>query len=425
MSGKVIAVVGTQWGDEGKGKIVDMLAEKCRTAVRFNGGNNAGHSVETSEGVRRKVHLLPASAYQPGMVCMLGNGMVMDPSVLVREIEEVKKDNAELGLIIDGRAHLILPIHKAMDQDQELSRGSKSLGTTKSGNGPAYADKMSRKGIRVSDLFLGQNDKGELLWPMLQNDQAVREVMYHMDLWGDALRGYVGDVSIYLNSSQIIEGGIIFAGAHGAMLDIDFGTYPYVTSSNCIASAVGTGAGFDPRGIDEVVGVVKAYSTRIGTGPFPTEIKDRSLADLIRTTGKEFGTTTGRPRRIGWLDLVALRHAIRVNGVDWITLTMLDVLSCVDEIKVCTRYEMDMDSGFILSTDATVPMGRHELKHARAVYETFDGWDKDLGECRTWGDLPSTARYFVQYLTKALATPIPLISVGPRRDQVIDLRGWD
>ena len=389
--GNVIAVIGAQWGDEGKGKIVDYLAKDCKIAVRFNGGNNAGHSVETEDGTRRKVHLLPSSAFRDGAVCVLANGMVISPDVLLQEIEKVMEVNANLTVLVDGRAHVLTTEHISRDVSEETLR-KVSIGTTKSGNGPAYSDKAARSGTRICDLAY--------------YSKSIRDRMGYM----------LVDGSRYLNAAIDSGEGIIFAGAHGTMLDIDHGTYPYVTSSNCITSAIGTGAGVDPRRLTNVVGVVKAYSTRIGAGPFPTEM-DEVQATLIREKGREFGTTTGRPRRIGWLDGPALGHAMRVNQFDYLAVTMLDVLSVVDEIKVCVAYG-DRDNQYGMHPSSEIHSG------ARCIYYTVPGWPgEDLSQYRTYRDLPANVKDYLGFIESIAGARVGLISVGPRRDQIIDRRG--
>ena len=411
---EAIAVVGMQWGDEGKGKIVDLLAKehRCTVSVRFNGGNNAGHSVQMDDGTRYKVHLLPSAAYISGMSCVLGSGMVMDPEVLVREIDQVKSVNQNLWITVDPRAHLILPNHVNRDILEEEIRGKGSIGTTRSGNGPAYADKMSRRGIRVGDLSLPRGERDILLESLgLSPDLNAK-----LSRWAKAILPFVGDGSAIINDFLNMGKSVIFAGAHGTLLDIDHGTYPFVTSSNCTASAIGSGAGVDPRRLTGVVGVVKAYSTRIGTGPFPTEVNPR-LAERIREVGREFGTTTGRPRRIGWLDAVALRHAVRLNRPDYLVVTLLDVLSGIDDLHIAQGY-----FGGSRARWDTLPATAYEHNQSVPSYEVFEGWKEDISKCRDFDCLPPAAQAYVLAIEKAAGVPVGMVSVGPGRNQVIRLR---
>ena len=388
MKSKRIAVIGMQWGDEGKGKIVDYLAEGCDISARFNGGNNAGHTVETSEFGRKKVHLLPSSSFREGMVSVLGNGMVADVDVLRREICEVKKTNPGLKLLIDERIHVISQEHKERDAKEESGRAVQ-IGTTKSGNGPAYSDKAARKGVRLCDVA----GKNEVIGP------------------------YLGDASQFLNQQADIGKNIIFAGAHGVLLDIDHGDYPYCTSSNCIPAAIGTGAGFDPRKLTNVVGVMKAYSTRVGSGPFHTEF-DEPTAKLVREVGREYGTTTGRPRRVGALDLVMLKYVARLCNFDSLAITLVDVLSCLDEIKVCIGY--NMADGVFTDTPDSIYRRHDEVKSL--LYATFPGWKGiDISSCRKESELPLNLRFFIHSIAANLNVPVRYLSVGPRRDQIIEL----
>lgn len=386
--GKNIAVIGAQWGDEGKGKIVDYLGGDSQIAVRFNGGNNAGHTVEDDSGSRRKVHLLPSPAFREGMAVALGNGMVIDLDALRREILAVTEVNPGLRVMVDQRAHVLTREHRERDAWEEDKRGDSKIGTTRSGNGPAYSDKAARTGIRVCDVA-------------------------HQH---DFLEGIVGDVSTHLNDAMDRGESVIFAGAHGTLLDIDHGTYPHVTSSSCTASGIGTGAGVDTRRLDEVVGVVKAYSTRIGTGPFPAEMEPVK-GGQIREYGREYGTTTGRPRRIGWLDGVALRHAVRLNQFDYLAVTLLDVLSCVNRLLICDSY----------TTRRGETHGRFPAEagfSASPNYTYLSGWyGKDLSLCKKWIDLPREARTYINYIEELTGVRVGLVSVGSRRGQTIDLRG--
>lgn len=411
-----LAVVGMQWGDEGKGKIVDYLAPHFDVAVRYNGGNNAGHSVETEAGERKKVHLLPAAVFQGDCTCVLGRGMVIDPIALVKEIQIVQADlGRKLDLLIDYGAHVILPHHREADATRE-STTDRPLGTTKSGNGPAYADKMNRQGMRMMDLLRPDYVMEDALcvaaqgYPLPVEENGVIEALLRC---GEFLAPYMCDAGRELNL-QMREGKrTLFVGAHGAMLDIDHGTYPFVTSSTCTAAGVST-VGIDPRRIHLVLGVTKAYCTRIGTGPFPSEIMG-DLADHIREVGKEYGTTTGRPRRIGWLDLVALKHAIEINGVDVLSLSMMDVLGGIKKVKVVTEYDPPTHSYIQpLAYGATPTCGK--------VLE-LPGWDlspEEFREIKSYNALPDSVRHYVRVIEELTGVRVALISTGPRRDHIID-----
>ena len=420
--GRRIAVFGMQWGDEGKGKIVDLLGKNSDMSVRYNGGNNAGHSVETKELGRRKVHLLPSTSFQPEVTAVLGNGMVFDPVVLMNEIQYVKQDNPDLNAIVDGRIHLIFPMHKQRDSDEEEKRGDRKIGTTKSGNGPAYSDKYARRGVIASDMLLPKDKIEEAVWPLVETGSKTKlEVRLMVDLMqrcGDALGKYIGDSSRAINDAYEQGKDIIFAGAHGTMLDIDHGTYPYVTSSNCLASAVGPGCGFDPRLLTMVMGVVKAYSTRVGAGGYPSSIgMNPKVADVIRDVGREYGTTTGRPRKIGWLDIPALKHAVRLNRPDFLAITLLDVLSHVEgPLLICTDYK-DPSTGKSIS----VPNNHVDYMRVEPHFEVMEGWNGiDISECREEEHLPNAARKYLDFIESELGVRIGIVSVGPRRDQTIE-----
>lgn len=380
----VTVAVGSQFGDEGKGKVVDYLSAEASVAVRFNGGNNAGHSVVIG-GERHAVHLLPAAAYRPGMLLYLTPGVVFDPSVLLSEILSVRDVTGVIpSLIVDRRCHMIGRSHRKRDAEQEESRkgSGTEIGTTRRGNGPVYADKALRCGHRLEDL--------ESL------DEKYIDYEYNLNEEGaDFLLGFAGDTASAIQIWREEGMGILFCGAHGTLLDIDHGTYPYVTSSNCVAGAACTGGGLPPRAVDTVVGITKSYMTRIGTGPFLSEIEDETLASRIREVGKEYGTTTGRPRRIGWLDLEELRYADMLNGFSYIALTMLDVLSGLPGVSV--RF----------------PDG---------TWRDHDGWTEDISEVRTLEDLPSNARAYVRMIEENVGVRVGLISVGPDRSQIIDCR---
>ena len=425
--GKVIAVIGAQFGDEGKGKIVDYLSHEIDVAVRFNGGANAGHSVETDKGVRYKVHIFPASAFTPGVMCGIGNGMVVDPKALIKEFQEIQKVNPDFRMFVDWRAHVITPFHKVKDRYNEEHLGSKKIGTTQSGNGPAYADKMSRTGILIGDLVLPRNELIDLISGSQVFSQAAdnkRKSNYIESVVDDLLRAgeilwpAMRDTSVILDKEIKKGRSVLLAGAHGTMLDIDHGTYPFVTSSSCTLSGVGVGAGLNPRRVTEVVGVVKAYLTRVGAGAFPTEI-DMEQGNAIREKGKEYGTTTGRPRRIGWIDGPMLRHATRLNGFDYLAVTMLDVLSCVKKIHFGMYYRTPSKQ-----ISSSIPQGRggFESEISGVDYDCFPSWTKDIQGCKRFNDLPTSAQKLIERIEMETNVPVGLISVGPQRSQTIDRR---
>lgn len=417
----VIAVVGLQYGDEGKGKIVDALAEGVDICVRVNGGDNAGHSVVLPDGCRSAVHLLPAGAMRPGMIAALGSGMVISPESLLSEIERVREENPELAVWVDGRAHVVLPYHRDLDGAMEDTR-TKPVGTTRRGNGPAYSHKALRIGITIGDLTCDSAELHEKVTAIHRytEDALGRDVTPNPDTLTDELRRQgialmrdITDVGARLRAEHARGQSILFSCAHGAMLDIDHGTYPFVTSSTCTAAAIGT-VGFDVRKVDRVVGVVKAYTTRIGTGPFPTEVVGKR-AVTIREAGREFGTTTGRPRRIGWQDLPALAYAAAVNGVDELALTLVDVLCCLRDWLVCTGY-----SGV---TSPHAPM-HPASAYARAepILQPLPPMSEDVDAIQAIRNrqlLPETLRVLVDYVQDATGVGVTMISNGPRRHQLI------
>lgn len=404
-------VIGAQWGDEGKGKVVDYLAERATAVVRFNGGNNAGHSIQVGDK-RVAVHLVPAGAMRDGVSCVIANGCVIDMEVLAKEISSLKEATGQSpDLLISDRAHVIMPYHKVIDGLQEERRGSSSIGTTRRGNGPAYADKYSRCGITVADVINLPRTEEKVLQAWKEKCAYIIKVLGGHSTGEDPLEyclqfkgmmeQYATDTSGYLN--DLLDDGhrVLFEGAHGSMLDIDHGDYPFVTSSCCLAGGITPGAGVCLRQGDESIGVVKAYSTRIGAGPFPTEVSG-DLAHTIRERGREYGTTTGRPRRIGWLDGPSLRYSCRVNGFSYLALTLLDVLTGLDEIRICTQHTTDGESS------------------ARDV--VYDGWKQDISSCRDFADLPPQAQMYVGAVERLVGLRVGILSVGPGRDQLIDLR---
>ncbi len=419
-----IVIVGAQWGDEGKGKITDLLAERGDAVVRFQGGNNAGHTIVRGDE-EWKFHLIPSGILYPGKTCVIGNGVVIDPKVLISELDGLRARRIDVsGLRISANAHLIMPYHLLLDSAGEAKLGKLQIGTTRRGIGPCYADKAARLGIRVQDLLDEKILKKKIVAAMEPKRLSLRpfEKDPSLDLfamteeyltYGHRLEPHIGDTA-KLMWDLLAEGRtVMFEGAQGAMLDIDHGTYPFVTSSNPVAGAACVGAGVGPRSIDEIWGVSKAYTTRVGAGPFPSELHDE-MGELIRERGGEFGTTTGRPRRTGWLDLVALRYAAQLNTLSALVITKLDVLSGIDRIKVCTSY---------LGSEGAVfpdyPYHQTVLHHATAQVEELPGWSEDLGEATSMSDLPAAAREYLEFIGDYVGVPVALVGVGAGRDQVV------
>jgi adenylosuccinate synthase len=420
----VIAIIGGQWGDEGKGKIIDLLAEKSNMVIRAQGGNNAGHTVVTSEG-EFKFQLMPSGILYPAVTCVVGHGVVVDPRVLIKEIEQLRERGLEpANLVVSERAHMVMSYHPVLDRLEEQSRGDDRLGTTWRGIGPAYADKVRRIGFRVGDLqkevFLRKKLHfvvGQLKNPLLTGlygeapidcEQLVQEYLGY----AKALDPYIKDIFPVVQGALDRGANVLMEGAQATMLDLDAGTYPYVTSSNTTAGGTCTGSGVPPTRLDLTLLVVKAYTTRVGYGPFPTELED-ATGDAIREAGREFGTVTGRARRVGWFDGPVARYASRINGAGAIALTKLDVLDDMEEIKVCTGYEF---RGEVHDH----PMANISwLKHCTPVLEALPGWQQPIGDCRTWEELPERCRAYVEAVEELCGAPVRLIGVGPRRDQFI------
>jgi adenylosuccinate synthase len=421
-----IALLGAQWGDEGKGKATDALGDHVDYVVKFNGGNNAGHTIVVG-GEKYALHLLPAGILSPGVVPVIGNGVVVDVGVLFGEIDAIEARDVDTSrLLVSASAHVITAYHATIDKVGERFLGNAKIGTTGRGIGPAYADKMSRLGVRVQDLFdekiLRQKVEGALelknqLLVKAYNrkaisvDAVVDELLGHVD----RLRPMVADTSLLL--AQALDAGkvVLLEGGQATMLDVDHGTYPFVTSSNPTAGGACTGSGIPPTRIDRVVAVVKAYTTRVGEGPFPTELLDAD-GTRLRDNGGEFGTTTGRPRRCGWYDAVIARYAARVNGVTDFVLTKLDVLTGFEQLKVCVGYRI----GDTVHTE--MPMTQTEFHHAEPVYEQLPGWDDDISKARSVADLPENARRYVDAVEAMTSAPVSVIGVGPRRDESIVVR---
>ncbi|MGB0652996.1 MAG: adenylosuccinate synthase [Thermoplasmatota archaeon] len=417
----VSAVVGTQWGDEGKGKVVDYLAERSKYVVRFQGGNNAGHTIVVGDEVY-KLHLLP-SGLVSGKAGVIGNGCVVDPFVLMQELSQLQERGLEFELHLSDRAHLILPYHKLLDGAEEALKEGGKIGTTGRGIGPCYADKASRVGVRAGDLL-----RPDVLQRKVFDNVAVKQAMLRaygskeelsaqaildeLAAAAEVLGPYVTDTATLLQTAARNGDGVLLEGAQGVLLDLDHGTYPYVTSSS-ISGAMTGGSGLSPRDIGDVIGVVKAYTTRVGEGPFPTELPtDEGVGEHLARVGHEFGTTTGRPRRCGWLDLVVVNHSVRLCGVNQLAVTKLDVLNGLDEVKVCTHYLLDGQR-----VDA-LPADLDELARCEPVYETFEGWGDDLGDGE-WENLPATARIFLQFLREKTEAQIKLVGIGPARHETI------
>ncbi len=421
--GKNQIVVGCQWGDEGKGKVVDLLAEKVDIIARFQGGANAGHTVLTG-GKKYILHLIPSGITHPGKICYIGNGVVLDPFGFLEELKLLNEQKVDTGgrIFISSAANLVMPYHKLIDSIEEKKRGSKGIGTTLRGIGPAYKDKIGRTGIRLADLFSPDKLKEKLdinrrikheYFAGCDDDRANIDKIYK-DLLELApiFRPMMVNVSLELNQHYKEGRTILFEGAQGALLDVDLGTYPFTTSSNTTVGGALTGLGVGPKMIDEVIGIVKAYTTRVGSGPFPTELVDKA-GEKLRETGGEFGATTGRPRRTGWLDLVALRHACRINGVDKIAVTKLDVLDNFDKIKICTAYRLG-DTEL-----AEMPYDPLKLWDVKPVYTEFDGWMTPTTGIDSFDALPDNAKKYLKFITDDLEVGLCLVSTGARRSETI------
>lgn len=423
-----VAVIGAQWGDEGKGKIVDLFARQADIVVRFQGGNNAGHTLVVN-GQKTVLHVVPSGALHPDKTCVIGNGVVVDAEVLLEEIRELRAEGClerDSQLRLSEEAHLIMPYHKAIDQARERLRGTGKIGTTGRGIGPAYEDKAARVGIRLIDLMEQDTFREKLRTNIREKNIYLKAILKEKTLdfdrihdtygrYREALRPYVVNTGLFLEE-KIREGKrVLFEGAQGTLLDVDHGTYPYVTSSNTVIGGVCTGAGIGPRHIHEVIGISKAYTTRVGSGPFPTELRG-TVGKKLMQDGDEYGATTGRPRRCGWFDAVAVRHAVRLNGFTGIALTKLDVLTGLPKIKICTAYRVE---GALLHHFCP---SLKVMQKAQPVWEEMEGWDATLTGARKLDDLPVPARAYIKRLEELLETPVVLVSVGPERDETILLR---
>jgi adenylosuccinate synthase len=417
---KNLAVVGAQWGDEGKGKIVDLLTPHFSIVARYQGGHNAGHTVYVGE-TKFILRLIPSGILHPGVTCIIGNGVVIDTDALLVEIDELERHHITAGdrLIISEKAHLILPYHRELDLLAEARRGERKIGTTSRGIGPAYEDKVARRGIRVADLFDAASLADEVRENVSARNRLIRDttldwrpVYDRLLVNAERIRPWVGDVSLYLSSAMAAGRRILFEGAQGTLLDIDHGTYPFVTSSNASVGGVCTGLGVGPHTIHAVLGVVKAYSTRVGEGPLPTELTGES-GKRLRESGQEYGAVTGRPRRCGWYDAVAVRYAARINGLDGIALTKLDVLDGLSEIQVCYAYQCD---GGTLNE---YPADLRHLASCRPVYETLPGWSRPTAGVRAFDDLPPEAKRYITRLEEVSGVTVAIISTGSERADTI------
>jgi adenylosuccinate synthase len=419
-----IVIAGAQWGDEGKGKVTDLLAEDADLVIRFQGGNNAGHTIVRSDE-EFKFHLIPSGILYPGLTCAIGNGVVVDPQVLLGEIEGLKRRDIDVsGLNISANAHLIMPYHVLLDQAGETRLGKLRIGTTRRGIGPCYADKAARLGIRVQDLLDEKILRKKIMAALEPKRQALRPHAKDPSLdlhtmtdeyvtYGHRLEPYISDTARLTFETLRAGKTVVFEGAQGTLLDIDHGTYPFVTSSNPVAGAACIGTGVGPTEIDEVWGVAKAYATRVGEGPFPTELKDENGRHMLER-GHEYGTTTGRERRCGWLDLVALRYATRINGLTSLVITKLDVLAGLDPIRVCTSYRHSEGAIF-----DDFPYHQSILHNSEAVFEDLPGFTDEIGDCRSPADLPAPALDYLSFISESIGIPVRLAGVGPGRDQVV------
>ena len=422
----IIVIVGGQWGDEGKGRVIDLLAEKASIVARFSGGDNAGHTVINPYG-KFRLHLVPSGIFQPQVTCIIGNGVVVNPAVLLEELGNLQKSGVDIShLVISDRAHLIMPYHTILDGLEEERLGKGALGTTRRGIGPAFSDKVARLGITIGELL-----NKDVFWKRLRSvlefknailtkvyqaaPLSLEEIYEQYCHYGQELAPFIRETSSIIHEALLRRESILLEGAQGALLDPDFGTYPYVTSSSPLAGAAATGTGISPREINDVMGVFKAYVTRVGSGPMPTELKDE-VGEIIREKGHEYGTTTGRPRRCGWFDAVAGRFSVRLNGYNAIALTHLDVFDGFPSIKMCTSYKFGRKSLNQFPSDLSL------LEKCQAVYEELPGWQGPIGEIHDFDHLPLEARRYINKLEELLSCPVNLVSVGPERRQIIQAK---
>ncbi|MEM0285695.1 MAG: adenylosuccinate synthase [Candidatus Methanomethyliaceae archaeon] len=422
-----LVVVGTQWGDEGKGKIVDVLTKKADYVVRFQGGSNAGHTLVINQK-KYIFHLIPSGIFWPQTICVIGNGVVVDPEILIEEIEKLKKEGLNIGphkLMISERAHVIMPYHKALDLAREKKSKQNKLGTTCRGIGPCYEDKAARKGFRLIDLTYPKffkeklkaviEEKNIILKYLGSKSVEFKEIYERYVKYGEYLKPYLTDVSQILWEAKKQNKNILFEGAQGTFLDLDHGTYPYVTSSNTLAGNACCGTGLGPLDIDLVIGIIKAYTTRVGGGPFPTELKN-DIEEYLRTEGNEYGSTTGRPRRCGWLDLILVKTAIRLNSIKALALTKLDVLSGLEKIKICIGYEYQGQKIDYL------PSSILEIDNLKPIYKELPGWKKNIKNVKKFEELPEETKLYIKTIEEYLGIPFYLISTGPERENCLILK---
>ncbi|AFY40295.1 Adenylosuccinate synthetase [[Leptolyngbya] sp. PCC 7376] len=418
-----VVVIGAQWGDEGKGKITDLLSKSADVVVRSQGGVNAGHTVVV-QGQTFKLHLIPSGILYPDTECVIGSGTVIDPKVLLEEIAQLHKLGVSTdNLFISQTAHVTMPYHRLIDKASEEMRGDRKIGTTGRGIGPTYADKSERTGIRILDLMNLAEDDEKFRWT-IEYKNIILEKLYEVEPldadeviaeyreYAEKLRPHIVDSSLKVSRGVKAKKNVLFEGAQGTLLDIDHGTYPYVTSSNPIAGGACVGAGVGPTIIDRVIGVAKAYTTRVGEGPFPTELDDE-IGQLLGDIGAEFGTTTGRRRRCGWFDAVIGRYAARINGLDCVAVTKLDVLDTLDEIKVCVAYDIDGETCKHFPSNATL------FARCKPIYKTMPGWNKPTSDCRSLEELPKEALAYLKFLAELMDVPIAIVSLGAGREQTI------
>ncbi|OMF25808.1 adenylosuccinate synthase [Paenibacillus sp. FSL H8-0548] len=416
-----VVVVGTQWGDEGKGKITDYLAEGADVVARYQGGNNAGHTI-LIDNKKYKLTMIPSGIFNHNKTCVIGNGMVINPEALIDEINYIHENGFSTeNLKISDRAHVIMPYHLILDGLEEDRKGDNKIGTTRKGIGPCYMDKAARNGIRIADLMDAEEFEARVRSVVVEKNQLIEQVYggEHLDAdtiiqaylgYAEILRPYVTDTSVVLNNAIDAGQKVLFEGAQGVMLDIDQGTYPYVTSSNPSAGGVCIGSGVGPSKIQQVIGVAKAYTTRVGDGPFPTE-QDNEIGQLIRDKGHEYGTVTGRPRRVGWFDTVVVRHARRVSGITGLSLNSLDVLTGIETVKICTGYKL---RGEVIDT---YPASLKMVSECEAIYEEYPGWSEDISGAKTLEDLPANTLNYLNRISELTGIPIAIFSVGRNREQ--------
>ncbi len=420
-----VIVIGAQWGDEGKGKITDYLAGQADMVLRCQGGSNAGHTI-VANGRKYALHLIPSGIFNPNTACVVGNGVVLDLQVVLDEIEMLKAEwLSTKNLVISDKAHIIMPYHYTMDEYQENLKGDKKIGTTKRGIGPAYMDKTARQGIRLLDLLAWEPFLEKLEYNLREKNiifghaglpviegEAKEQLIAEYAVYREQIRPYVGDTVYHVNEALQAKKKLLFEGAQGSLLDLDHGTYPYVTSSNTVAAGSCIGVGIGPTAINRVLGVAKSYCTRVGEGPFPTELID-DMGVKIRSLGEEFGTTTGRPRRVGWFDSVVVRYSALVNGMTDLCITKMDILDTLPEIKICTAYRYN---GEIITK---MPSNLEALAECTPVYETMPGWMCDTTECRMFRDLPVNAQKYILRLEELVGLPISMVAVGAERNSTI------